>query len=140
TAPFALIKDWETPRDMEIAVALRNRTPGPLAGALWVVPLAVNDETYEPAHLTFNGEDDEATIRLKLRLPILKPPLAPDILLDFRREKPASPEPLGVARIVVKPVDFAVSDGLRVGLFSVADDSLAAALDQLGVVQEETAV
>ena len=138
-APFALIKDWETPRDIDLAVRLRNRTPGALAGALWVVPLAVNDEAYEPAHVTFAGEDDEATIRLKLRLPILKPPLATDILLEFRREKPAPPEPLGVAKIAVKPADFAVSDGLRVGVLSGTDDSLAAALDQLGVAHEEIA-
>ncbi len=138
-APFALVKDWETPRDIDLTVRLRNRTQGALAGALWVVPLAVNDETYEPAHVTFAGEDDEATIHLKLRVPILKPPLATDILLEFRREKPAPPEPLGVAKIAVKPADFAVSEGLRVGLLSGADDSLAAALDQLGVAHEEIA-
>jgi LmbE family N-acetylglucosaminyl deacetylase len=137
TVPFALVKDWETPRDISLAVRLRNRTPGTLAGALWVVPLAVSDEAYEPAHVTFAGEDDEATLHLQLRLPILKPPLAPDILLEFRREKPAPPEPLAAAKIAVKPADFAVSDGLRVGVLSGTDDSLAAALDQLGVANEE---
>lgn len=139
TAPFALIRNWETPRDIELVVRLRNRTPGALNGALWVVPLAVSDDTYEPAHIAFAREDDEATINLKLHLPILKPPLATDILLEFRREKPASPEPLGTAKIAVKPVDFVVADGLRVGLLSGPDDSLAAALDQLGVAHEEIA-
>jgi LmbE family N-acetylglucosaminyl deacetylase len=135
--PFALIKNFETPRDIALTIHLRNRTPGPLAGALWVVPLAVNDEAYEPAHITFAREDDEAIIHLKLHLPILKPPLAPDILLEFRREKPAPPDPLGIAKIAVKLVDFALADGLRVGVLSGPDDSLAAALDQLGVVHEE---
>ncbi|HKP13703.1 MAG TPA: hypothetical protein VJZ91_16400, partial [Blastocatellia bacterium] len=138
-APFALVKNWETPRDIGLVVRLRNRTPGALNGALWVVPLAVSDDAYEPARVTFAREDDEATVNLKLRLPILKPPLAPDILLEFRREKPAPPEPLGVAKIAVKPVDFAVADGLRVGVLSGPDDSLAAALDQLGVAHEEVA-
>jgi LmbE family N-acetylglucosaminyl deacetylase len=139
TIPFALIKDWQTPRDIELPVRLRNRTPGALAGALWVVPLAVSDEAYEPAHIAFAREDEEATINLRLRLPILKPPLAPDILLEFRRDKPAPPEPLGSVRIAVNPIDFAVADNLRVGLLSGPDGSLAAALDQLGVAYEEIA-
>lgn len=140
TPPFALIKDWDTPRDIELPVRLRNRTPGALTGALWVVPLAVSDEAYEPARIAFAREDEEATINLKLHLPILKPPLAPDILLEFRRDKPASPVPLGSAKIAVKPIDFVVVDNLRVGLLSGPDGSLAAALDQLGIAYEEIAV
>ena len=139
TVPFALIRNWETPRDIELPVRVRNRTPGALNGALWVVPLAVSDEAYEPAHIAFAREDDEATINLRLRLPILKPPLATDILLEFRRDKPAPPAPLGTAKIVVKPVDFAVTEGLRVGLLSGPDASLGAALNQLGVAYEEIA-
>lgn len=139
TIPFALIKDWDTPRDIELPVRLRNRTPGALSGALWVVPLAVSDEAYEPARIAFAREDEEATINLRLRLPILKPPLAPDILLEFRRDKPAPPAPLGSAKIAVQPVDFVVADNLRVGLLSGPDGSLASALDQLGVAYEEIA-
>ncbi|HEY9233092.1 MAG TPA: hypothetical protein VIS78_13135, partial [Blastocatellia bacterium] len=67
------------------------------------------------------------------------PPLAPDILLEFRRDKPAPPDPLGAAKITVKPVDVAVAEGLRVGILSGPDRSLAAALDQLGVAYEEIA-
>ncbi|HJQ23827.1 MAG TPA: PIG-L family deacetylase [Blastocatellia bacterium] len=139
TVPFALIKDWETPRDIELPVRLRNRTPGALAGALWVVPLAVSDESYEPLHVAFAREDEEVAVNLRLRLPLLKPPLAPDILLEFRREKPAPPDPIGSAKIVVKPLDFAVAEGLRVGILSGPDRSLAAAMDQLGVAYEEIA-
>jgi len=139
TVPFALIKDWETPREVEMPLRLRNRTPGALSGALWVVPLAVSDESYEPLHVTFAREDEEAVVNLRLRLPLLKPPLAPDILLEFRRDKPAPPEPLGSAKIAVKPVDVAVAEGLRVGILSGPDRSLAAALDQLGVAYEEIA-
>jgi LmbE family N-acetylglucosaminyl deacetylase len=139
TVPFALIKNWETPRDIELPVRVRNRMPGALSGALWVVPLAVSDEDYEPARIAFAREDDEATINLRLRLPILKPPLATDILLEFRRDKPAPPTPLGTAKIVVKPVDFTVADGLRIGLLAGLDASLSAALNQLGVAYEEIA-
>ena len=137
TLPFALIKDWETPRDMTVPVRVRNRTPGAIVGALWVVPLAVKDETYEPMLVFFAGEDDEAVIDLKLRLPILKPPLAPDILLELRRPSPAPPHPIAAAIITVKPIDFTVADGLRVGILSGPDSSLAFALHQLGVAFEE---
>lgn len=139
TVPFALIKDWETPREVELPVRLRNRTPGALAGALWIVPLAVSDEAYEPLRVAFAREDEEVNVRLRLRLPLLKPPLAPDILLEFRRDKPAPPEPLGAAKIAVKPIDFAVAESLRVGILSGPDRSLASALDQLGVAYEEIA-
>lgn len=134
---FAFIKDWDTPREVELPVRLRNRTPGALAGALWVVPLAVNDETYQPAHIAFVREDEEATVSLKLRLPILKPPLAPEILLEFRRDKPAPPGPPVSAKILVKLIDFAVAEQLRVGILSGPDSSLAFALRQLGVAYEE---
>src|SRR5262249_739856 len=58
TIPFALIKDWETPREVEFPVRVRNRTPGALDGALWVVPLALHEEDYEPAHISFAREDE----------------------------------------------------------------------------------
>jgi LmbE family N-acetylglucosaminyl deacetylase len=138
-APFVLIKDWQTSREIDLPVQLRNRTPGALSGALWVVPLAVSDETYKPSRVAFIREDEEVTITLRLRLPILKPPLAPDLLLEFRRLKPAPPEPVGVAKIAVKPMDIAVADNLRVGILSGPDRSLAAALDQLGITYEEIA-
>ncbi len=137
TIPFALVKDWSTPRDVEFTVRVRNRTPGPLAGALWVVPLAVSDDEYEPAHITFALEDQEVTIKLKLRLPILKPPLAPDVLIEFRREKPAPPDALGSARIAVNAIDFEVSDGLKVGYVRAVDDWLSFALNELGVENAE---
>jgi len=139
TVPFALIKDWQTPREIELPVRLRNRQPGGLTGALWIVPLAVSDDDYKPVRIAFSREDEEVTITLRLRLPILKPPLAPDILLEFRRLKPAPPEPLGSAKIVVKPIDFTVADNLRVGILSGPDGSLAAALNQLGIAYEEIA-
>ncbi|HKQ06490.1 MAG TPA: PIG-L family deacetylase [Blastocatellia bacterium] len=139
TVPFALIKDWETPREVELPVRLRNRTPGALAGALWIVPLAVSDEAYEPLRVAFAREDEEVNVRLRLRLPLLKPPLAPDLLLEFRRDKPAPPESLGAAKIAVKPINFAVAESLRVGILSGPDRSLASALDQLGVAYEEIA-
>jgi len=137
TIPFALVKDWSTPRDIEFAVRMINHTQGPLAGALWVVPLAVADDKYEPVHVNFAREDEETTIKLKLRLPILKPPLATDALLEFRRERPAAPDALGSAKIAIKPVDFTVDGAPKVGYIRGVDNWLSFALTQLGVDQNE---
>ena len=133
TMKFALIKDWSTQRDITFPVRVRNRTPGPLAGALWLVSLALTDDEYEPVHVAFTREDEELTIKLKLRLPIQKPPLAPDVLIEFRREKPAPPAALGSATIAVKATDLQVSDGLKVGWIRGVSDWLLLALNQLGV-------
>ncbi|HXI90748.1 MAG TPA: hypothetical protein VNO24_12090, partial [Blastocatellia bacterium] len=137
TIPFALVRDWSKPRDITIPVRVRNRTPGRLAGALWVVPLALSDDDYDPVHIAFAREDEEVTIKLRLRLPILKPPLAPDVLIEFRREKPAPPDPLGSAKIAVRASDFEVVDGLKAGYIRGLDDWLSFALTELGVEHSE---
>ena len=137
TIPFALVRDWSKPRDITIPVRVRNRTPGRLAGALWVVPLALSDDDYDPVHIAFAREDEEVTIKLRLRLPILKPPLAPDVLIEFRREKPAPPDPLGSAKIAVRASGFEVVDGLKAGYIRGLDDWLAFALTELGVEHSE---
>src|SRR6266404_1806905 len=137
TIPFALVRDWSKPRDIIFPVRVRNRTPGRLAGALWVVPLALADDEYDPVHIAFAREDEEVTINLKLRLPILKPPLAPDVLIEFRREKPAPPDPLGSAKIAVRASGFEVVDGLKAGYIRGLDDWLAFALTELGVEHSE---
>jgi GlcNAc-PI de-N-acetylase len=140
TIPFIILKDWSKVREIEVPVRVRNRTRGPLTGALWVVPLALSDDAYEPAHLSFAREDEEITIRLKLKLPILKPPLTPDVLIEFRREQPSSPEPLGVAKIVVSAIGFEVADDLKVGYVTGKGSWLADALYQLGVDRGELAI
>ncbi len=138
--PFVILKDWSKQREIEVPVRVRNRTPGALAGALWVVPLALTDDDYKPAHLSFAREDEEITIKLKLKLPILKPPLAPDVLIEFRREKPSSPEPLGLAKIAVNAIGFDVAEDLKVGYISAGGSWLADALNQLGVSHSEIAI
>ncbi|HXU37710.1 MAG TPA: PIG-L family deacetylase [Blastocatellia bacterium] len=140
TIPFALVKDWSTPRDIEFPVRVRNRTPGPLAGALWVVPLAISNDEYEPVHIAFAREDEVTTIKLKLKLPISKPPISPDVLLEFRRERPAPPEPLGSATIAVKAINFQSAEPLNVGSITGVDDWLSFALNQLGVDHSELSV
>lgn len=130
---FALVRNWSTPRDISFRLRVRNRTPGKLAGALWVVPLALADDDYEPVRISFAREDEEVTIRLKLRLPILKPPLAPDVLIEFRRELPAPPDALGSTKIDVKTADFEVADGLNVGYIRGLDDWLSVAMTELGI-------
>lgn len=133
TIPFALLKDWQKQRDIEFPMRVRNRTPGKLVGALWVVPLALTDDDYEPVDMSFSREDEEVTVNLKLRLPILKPPLAPDVLIEFRPQKPAPPDPLGSAKIAVRAIDFEVAEGLGVGYVRAQDDWLNFALTELGV-------
>ncbi|HEY3136598.1 MAG TPA: PIG-L family deacetylase [Blastocatellia bacterium] len=140
TSRFALIDDWSKRRDIALPVRVRNRTPGALAGALWVVPLALTQDNYEPMHIAFTREDEETQINLKLTLPILKPPLAPDVLIEFRREKPAPPDPLGVAKISVNAIGFKVSDDLKVGYIRGLDDWLSFALSELGVEHTELKV
>ena len=137
TIPFALVQDWSKPREISFPVRLRNRTPSKLSGALWVVPLALADDEYAPVHISFAREDEEVTIRLRLRLPILKPPLAPDILLEFRREKPASADPLGSAKFAVRAAEFEVADGLKVGYVKGLNNWVSFALTELGVEHSE---
>ncbi|HEX8088539.1 MAG TPA: PIG-L family deacetylase [Blastocatellia bacterium] len=140
TIPFAIVKDWTSRREIEFSVRLRNRTSGELAGALWVVPLALSGDDYEPARVSFAREDEEAAVSLRLRLPILKPPLSPDVLLEFRREKPAPGGVLGSARVTVKAVDFEVAEAIKVGFIGGPDRSLSLALTALGVDHSEIAI
>jgi LmbE family N-acetylglucosaminyl deacetylase len=140
TIPFAIVKDWSKPREIEFPVRVRNRTPGELAGALWIVPLALSEDSYEPARISFGREDEETTINLRLRLPILKPPLSPDVLIEFRREKPASGGALGSAKVAVKAIDFEVAEAIKVGFIRGLDSSLTLALTELGVDHSEIAI
>ncbi|HWP43295.1 MAG TPA: PIG-L family deacetylase [Blastocatellia bacterium] len=133
TAPFLVLKDWETPRETEIAVRMRNRTEGALEGALWVVPLALKQDDYEPVHIKFGREDEETVVRLKLALPIAKPPVSPDILIEFRREKPAPPDPLGSFIIKVETIGVEVPADLNIGYIPGPGDWIPFALSQLGV-------
>jgi hypothetical protein len=140
TLPFAIIKDWSKPREIEFPVMVRNRTQGELAGALWVVPLALSKDDYEPARIGFAREDEEIAIRLRLQLPILKPPLSPDVLIEFRRDKPAAGGTLASARVAVKVIDFDVAEGIKVGFIRGLDSSLPLALTELGAEHTEIAI
>ncbi len=131
--PFSFVKDWSEQREVELIARIRKRLRGTFAGALWVVPMALQTENYEPLHLTFTDEDEEAIVKLKLKLPIMRPPLTPDILLEFRREKPATPVALASIKIPVKLLKCAVSDGLRVGFIANRDSELPQSLAVLGV-------
>jgi LmbE family N-acetylglucosaminyl deacetylase len=137
TIGFSVVRDWSKPREITFPVRVRNRTPGRLAGALWVVPLALVDDDYDPLHIAFAHEDEEITIKLSLRLPILTPPLTPDVLIEFRLEPPAPPDALGSARIAVKAIDFEVAEGLKVGYIGGMDNSLSFALTELGIEHSE---
>jgi LmbE family N-acetylglucosaminyl deacetylase len=137
TPSFALIRDWATPRETTFVTRVRNRTPGRLAGALWVVPLAITADSYEPAHIEFAREDEEVEVELRLKLPILQPPLAPDVLIEFRREKPAPPNPLASVKIAVVGADFEVTSGTTVGFIRGSNSEMLVALSQLGADTRE---
>jgi hypothetical protein len=114
-----------------------NRARGELEGALWVVPLALAQDDYEPVHVKFAREDEETVVRLRLALPVTKPPVSPDILIEFRREKPAPQDALGSFTIKVKTIDFEVRENLQVGYIPGPDSWVPFALSQLGVAHSE---
>jgi hypothetical protein len=134
--PVAFLKDWAQPREFTFTVQIRNRMRGALQGALWVVPMAIEASDYEPVHINLGQEDEATTINLPLKLPILKPPLATDVLLELRRERPAAPAPLLSYKIPVKLLDAEVASSVKVGYFSADDSPLPSSLAALGVPAE----
>ncbi len=138
--PFALVKDWAKPRDYDFTVRLRNRTTGPFKGEFWIVPLGLTAEDYKPQVVSFIKEDEEISIKVKLKLPLLKPPLSPEILMEVRREKPATSEAIASAQVLVKSGEFEVAEGVKVGYVSGFDSWLGFALNQLGVEYTELRV
>jgi LmbE family N-acetylglucosaminyl deacetylase len=130
---FAFVKDWAAPREVELTARIRKRRRSSFAGALWVVPMALQSESYEPLPLRFIAEDEEAIVKLNLKLPIMRPPLAPDILLEIRRDKPAPPVPLASIKVPVKLLDCEVTEGIKVGFIANSDSQLLQALAVLGV-------
>src|SRR5262249_6935763 len=135
---------FDTTRTIDFTIRIVNHTTGPFVGELWVVPLAVVKDDYEPIRVKFSREDEEAEVGLALPAPILKPPLATGILLEFRRLRPEPPAPLASFKIEVRAAGLEVPDGLRVGyICSSSEDtgfgfgcSLRQALDQLGCKHE----
>lgn len=136
--PFAFVRDWTEPREVELTVRARNRSRGASKGALWIVPLALTNDSYEPLRLSFAQEDEEVVIKVPLTLPIMKPPLSPDILIEFRKEQPASPEALAAVKIPVQTLDCTIADGLKVAYIGRRDSPLPPALALL--VGEQTAL
>jgi hypothetical protein len=137
TIPFAFIKSWESIRAIELPVRIRNRTPGGLSGSLWIVPLAISNDDYVPARLDFVKQDEEIVLKLKLTLPILKPPLSPDLMLEFRRDAPSSRVTLGSAKVIIKAGEFDITGGVKVGYVKGGGNWLSTALTALGVEHRE---
>jgi hypothetical protein len=139
--PFATVKGWDAAREMEFTATLTNSSPGPLKGAMWIVPLSLKEDDYEPHQIEFSKEDETLSVSFRLTLPILKPPLSPDVLVEFRRQKPAAPEPLNSATILVKEADIIAPEGVRVGLVPGLDSTgLKLGLAQLGVEFDEISI
>jgi hypothetical protein len=137
TPSVVLLKDLSSPRDVDFNVRLINRTPGPFSGSLWVVPLALAKEDYEPTHVTFAREDEEVTVPLNLAVPAAKAPLAPDVLIEFRPETPAQAKAIASIKVAAKEAGVDVSDGLNVGCVSGSGHTLDLALRELGIAHYE---
>jgi hypothetical protein len=137
TPSVAFIKDLNRPRRIEFTVTLINRVPGPVEGALWVVPQAVADEKYEPTQVDFDREDQAATVHLALEVPVLKPPLMSDLVIEYRRDKSKTGGALASVKVPVEQTDFEVRPGLKVGYFRGGGSDLAVALMELGLRHEE---
>jgi hypothetical protein len=131
TPSVAWVADWDQSREMEILAKATNRTPDPLACSLWELPLAVTDEKYQPVPIKFIREDDTVELRLRLRFPIVKPPLSPDLLIEVRQA--GSSESIASARIRIEKAAVGVAEDLTVGLVRGFDPSLEQALRQLAV-------
>ncbi|HMG34474.1 MAG TPA: PIG-L family deacetylase [Blastocatellia bacterium] len=149
TIPRAFVTDWDSSRPLQAQAVVRNNTPGPLSGALWIVPLAVTDDDYEPLHLSFIREGEQKTVTLSLKLPVLKPPLSPDVLIEFRRENTASTAAgtasqsqrqsatLASTKIEIESAGIKSSPEARVGFIAGLDQSLETALTGLGIEHSE---
>ena len=97
-------------------------------------------DDYKPQAVNFFKEDEEIALKVKLNLPILKPPLSPEILMEVRREKPAPPNAVASLKVLVKSADLEVAEAVKVGYISGVDSWLSFALNQLGVEQTELQV
>src|SRR5215471_928157 len=135
---LAFLKDFDTGRTVDFVVRVINHTPGPFVGELWVVPMAVTKDDYQPVQVKFSAEDEKVEIPLKLKVPILKPPAGNTILLELRRPKPAPSSALASFKIDLRAADLAVPEDLAVGYISRSgpESRVAEALRQLGCRHE----
>jgi hypothetical protein len=134
----ALLKDFDTARTVNFIARVTNHTPGPFIAELWVVPLAVTKDDYEPVQVKFSREDETVEVPLKLKLPILKPPAANTVLLELRPPRPAPPSALASFKVDVRAGDLAVTENLVVGYISRAGagSTVAEAVRQMGCRHE----
>ena len=137
TPPVVLLKDLSSARDIDFTARLTNRMPGPFSGSLWVVPLALSKEDYEPIQVSFGREDEEVAVPLKLEVPAAKPPLSADVLIEFRPDKPGAAKAIASVRIAAKAAGVDVAEGLNVGYVGGAGHVLDLALNELGVAHYE---
>ena len=133
--PVALIKDWSSTRTIFFTVDILNRIPDLTDAELWVVALGVVKDNYTPAHLSFSQGQGEVRVPLALEVPVLKPPLGTDIVIELRRPGtgPSSERAIASVRIPVDPVNVDVAAQVNVGVVAGPDDVVSLALDELGV-------
>ncbi|MEW6129161.1 MAG: PIG-L family deacetylase [Acidobacteriota bacterium] len=135
--PSSFVKDWSNPRGVEFLLRIRNRANQAIAGELWVVSLGLVAENYEPLSIQLGREDEETTVKLTLPLPIAKPPMFTDILIELRRARPAPPTPLATLKVPVQLSSIEVENHIRVGYIATPDSLLPMALNYLGIANEK---
>jgi LmbE family N-acetylglucosaminyl deacetylase len=129
----ALIKDWSSSRTIFFTVDVVSRIPGLTEGELWVVPQAIVKDDYSPTRVEFSQKEPEVKVPLAIDVPVLKPPLGTDILIELRRPGTGPSQVLGSVKIPVEAAELGVAPGVNVGLISRPDDPVSLALDELGV-------
>jgi LmbE family N-acetylglucosaminyl deacetylase len=131
--PIALIKDWSTSRTIFFTVDVVSRIPGLTEAELWVVPLGIVKDDYLPTRVEFSRKEPEVKVALAIEVPVLKPPLGTDILIELRRPGTGPSQVLRSVKIPAVAAELGVAPGIDVGLISRPDDPVSLGLDELGV-------
>ena len=137
TPEFGLVKDWQSPRELNVSIALINHTSERFEGSLWIVSLALLSDDYVPTAVSLPSKGRPVRLDLKLTLPMSKPPLSPDVLIELRNAAPDSRVAVASAKIRVLPAGISTAEDLMVGYIQGTGDSLPLALNELGVSRSE---
>lgn len=129
----ALITDWSTSRQVNFKIRVTDHAAVPFSGEIWVVQKALEDQQYQPVRMTFTKLDETVVVPLKLELPLLKPPLATDVMVELRPESKDSSQALASAKISVSTAPVSVGAPEPTGFIAGSGEYLESALNELGI-------